>query len=99
MLEHFEKNRKGEWFKTCNNCRKVNRDSFKNYREEHKEQELQRNRQYRTNNIEALREKGREKDKIRSARRTEERKEYKHKYHQEHKETINQKKKKRTQTQ
>ena len=56
ILEHFEKNRKGEWFKTCNNCRKVNRDSFKNYREEHKEQELQRNRQYRANNIEIVRE-------------------------------------------
>ena len=42
-LEHYEKNRKGEWFKLCNNCRGKGKD----YKDSHKE-EIQDNRnQYR----------------------------------------------------
>ena len=30
LLEHFEKNRQGQLFKTCNNCRSVNRECATN---------------------------------------------------------------------
>ena len=34
-LEHYEKNRKGEWFKLCNSCRTKNREEKNTYREKH----------------------------------------------------------------
>ena len=33
-LKHFEKNRQGEWFKTCNNCRKIKQMYYENNKEE-----------------------------------------------------------------
>ena len=62
-LEHYEKNRKGEWFKTCNNCRNNkkeyrdnNKDKLKLYYEHNKETILESKKEYRDNNREALRE-------------------------------------------
>ena len=53
-LEHFEKNRKGEWFKLCNNCRSKNREHKNEYREVKGEEYRQKERdyaiQYRKNN-------------------------------------------------
>ena len=74
LLGHFELNRQGILFKTCNNCRRINRETFNNYRENNTEKELERNKQYRRNNTEILRCKDRERDKIRSAQKNEERK-------------------------
>ena len=45
-LEHFEKNRKGECFKTCNNCR----TNKQNYRIEHQEEISTKIKQWRNNN-------------------------------------------------
>ena len=59
-LEHYEKNRKGEWFKLCNNCRSKNREEKNTYRESrgeaHREKERAYARQYRKNNIEKIEE-------------------------------------------
>ena len=56
-LAHFDKNRKGEWFKTCNNCRRFNRDAFNTYREQHIEQERERHKQYSANTVKNTRKK------------------------------------------
>ena len=98
LLEHFEKNRQGQLFKTCTNCRQVNRELFNNYREQNREKELEINKQYRQNNLERVREYDRQRDKLRYPKRKEELREYKHKYHQEHREKINAKTKERRQT-
>ena len=46
-LEHFEKNRKGEWFSTCNNCRGKDKEKHKRYYNNHKEDILQKNKIYK----------------------------------------------------
>ena len=74
LLEHFELNRQGVSFKTCNNCRHYNREAANNYRGNNRETIQERNKQYRRSNIEILREKDRERDKLRSAQKNEERK-------------------------
>ena len=57
-LEHYEKNRKGEWFKLCNNCRGKNRELKNEYRELKGEDYRQKARdyaiQYRKNNIDKI---------------------------------------------
>ena len=45
-LEHFEKNRKGEWFKLCNNCRKCKRE----YDQDNRDEILYKKWKYRENN-------------------------------------------------
>ena len=55
LLEHFEQNRQGVLYKTCNNCRRFNKE-------------------YRRHNTDILREKDRERDKVRGAQKNEERK-------------------------
>ena len=45
-LEHYEKNRKSEWFKTCNSCR----NNKKEYRNEHKEEIAVRAKHWRNGN-------------------------------------------------
>ena len=42
-LEHYEKNRKGEWFKLCNNCRGKGKD----YKDGHKNEIKDNRQQYR----------------------------------------------------
>ena len=70
LLQFYETNRRGELFKTCNNCRGINRENYHRYRENNHEQEKERSRQYRQENINILREK----DGVRDALRAEERK-------------------------
>ena len=57
-LEHYEKNRKGEWFKLCNNCRGKSRDYIGEYRELKGEDNREKAReyaiQYRKKNIEKI---------------------------------------------
>ena len=57
-LEHYEKNRKGEWFKLCNNCRGKSRDYIGEYRDLKGEGSRQKARdyavQYRKHNIEQI---------------------------------------------
>ena len=60
----FEKNRKGELFKTCNSCRGKKSDAYKNYREDNLEKELERSRQYSIANKDKLREHARQRDAI-----------------------------------
>ena len=70
-LEHFEMNRKGELFKLCNNCRSKkrgeNKEYYDNHREElvnktkiyddaHKEEKKQRERGYRKQNPDKVKE-------------------------------------------
>ena len=59
-LEHYEKNRKGEWFKLCNNCRSRNREEKNTYRElkgeAYREKERAYARQYRKNNTDKIEE-------------------------------------------
>ena len=59
-LEHYEKNRKGEWFKTCNSCRSRNRIERQEYREskgeENREKERAYAKQYRKNNPDKIEE-------------------------------------------
>jgi hypothetical protein len=50
LLSFFEKNRQGEHYKTCNNCRYINRENFKSYRDNNTEKELERNRRFREEN-------------------------------------------------
>ena len=45
-LDHYEKNRKGEWFKLCNNCRRKRRDENSDYRELKGEDYRQQERDY-----------------------------------------------------
>ena len=45
-LQHFDKNRQGEWFKTCNNCR----SNRKEYRNHHKEEIAVMVKQWRNDN-------------------------------------------------
>ena len=87
MLEFYEKNRKGEYFKTCNNCR----HKEKEYREENKEQitEYTQNKkeqfkQYREENKEQIAETSKQyrethKDNIAATRKE---------YNETHKEQI-----------
>ena len=65
LLEFFEKNRKGELYKTCNSCRGINRDAIKKYRENNAEELNEKSRQYRINNIDKVREYDRQRDAIR----------------------------------
>ena len=65
LLEFFEKNRKGELYKTCNSCRGINRDAIKKYRENNTETENVRKMLYRINNIDKVREYDRQRDAIR----------------------------------
>ena len=51
-LEHFEKNRKGEWFKLCNNCRKGKRE----YDQLNKEEIWYKRREYRETNRDNIKE-------------------------------------------
>ena len=51
-LEHFEKNRKNEWFKTCNNCRKCKKE----YDQQNRDDILYRKWIYRENNKDKIRE-------------------------------------------
>ena len=62
-LEFYEKNRKGEWFKSCNNCRnnkkeyrENNKDKLKLYYEHNKESILESRKEYRDTNRDTLRE-------------------------------------------
>ena len=59
-LEHYEKNRKGEWFKLCNNCRSKKRIENQEYREskgeENREKERAYAKQYRKNNPDKIEE-------------------------------------------
>ena len=61
LLDFFEKNRKGELYKTCNNCR----NKFKQYYENNTEKESVRHMIYRMNNIDKVREYDRQRDAIR----------------------------------
>ena len=45
-LDHYEKNRKGEWFKLCNNCRGKTREIKNEYRELKGEETRQKERDY-----------------------------------------------------
>ena len=65
LLEFFEKNRKGELYKTCNSCRGINRDANKKYRENNTEELNEKSRQYRIDNIDKLKEYDRQRDAIR----------------------------------
>ena len=64
-MKYFRQNRKGEPYKTCDNCRQFNRENFKMYRTNHLEKELERNKRYREHNRDKLREYDRERDKQR----------------------------------
>ena len=59
-LEHYEKNRKGEWFKLCNNCRHRNAKEKQEYRESkgetYREKERQYAKQYRKENPDKIEE-------------------------------------------
>ena len=46
-LEHYEKNRKGEWFKLCNSCRTKRRIHDATYRETHREEMNQYQQEYK----------------------------------------------------
>jgi hypothetical protein len=65
FLYFFEKNRKGELYKTCNSCRDINRNANKKYRENNTEKENERKQQYRIDNIDKVREYDRQRDAIR----------------------------------
>ena len=65
LLEFFERNRKGELYKTCNSCRDINRNAFKQYRENNTEKENERKRQYRIDNEDKIKEYDRQRDAIR----------------------------------
>ena len=65
LLDFFEKNRKGELYKTCNSCRGINRDAIKKYGENNAEELNEKSRQYRINNIDKVREYDRQRDAIR----------------------------------
>ena len=65
LLDFFEKNRKGELYKTCNNCRDINRKQVKQYRDNNTETENVRSMLYRMNNIDKVREYDRQRDAIR----------------------------------
>ena len=65
LLDFFEKNRKGELYKTCNSCRGINRDAHKQYRDNNTEKESVRHMIYRMNNIDKVREYDRQRDAIR----------------------------------
>ena len=76
LLKYFEVNRKGELFKTCNNCRnndKKYKDSHlaetKQYRESRKEERLEYDKTYREENKEHIQQRSKQyyennKDKI-----------------------------------
>ena len=66
LLDLFEKNRKGELYKTCNSCRDINRNKYNQYRENNTEKELERNRQYRIDNNDKVREYARQKYAIKN---------------------------------
>ena len=59
-LEHYEKNRKGEWFKLCNNCRHRKAKENQEYRESkgetYREKERQYAKQYRKENPDKIEE-------------------------------------------
>ena len=59
-FEHYEKNRKGEWFKLCNNCRSTKREERKEYRDTHREEVLQQKRDYRRYNQGKIRQANRQ---------------------------------------
>ena len=74
-LEHFEKNRKGEWFKTCNNCRKRNGKDNKTYYNNHKEELLDKCRIYKEQHKEETQQRAKEyreqnQEKIQQSRKT-----------------------------
>ena len=52
-------------YKTCNSCRDIGRKQFKQHRENTTEKELERNRQYRIDNVDKVREYDRQRDAIR----------------------------------
>ena len=56
-LEHFEKNRKGEWFKLCNNCRSSKREGNKRYRDNNKDKIQQSRKTHYENNKDEILEK------------------------------------------
>ena len=59
-LEHYEKNRKGEWFNLCINCRAKKREEKNTYRElkgeKLREKERAYARQYRKDNTDKIEE-------------------------------------------
>ena len=83
-LEHYEKNRKGEWFKLCNNCRNRNKKDNKTYYNNHKEELLEQHRIYKEEHTEERKQQAKEyreqnKDKLKQKHKT---------YYENHKEAI-----------
>ena len=58
LIEYFDKNRKGEYFKTCNNCRMDARERMKGYIQNLPEDKLEeyrrKNKGYREENKEEI---------------------------------------------
>ena len=103
-LEHYEKNRKGEWFKLCNNCRGIGRQIKNEYDATHKEENKLKLKEYYEANKEILiqkqkeyDEKHREEKKQRNRKYTEQNPEkvkaQRKQYYETHREEISQKRK------
>ena len=83
-LDHFETNRKGEFFKTCNNCRKRIGKDNKTYYINHKEELLEKQRIYEEQHKEERKQQAKEyreqnKEKMQQLRKS---------YYQNNKEQI-----------
>ena len=76
LLEYFDKNRKGEYFKTCNNCRNRNRTQRARYIQNLSEEELKEYRERKQEYDKEHREEKNERNKLYIQTMTEEQKQH-----------------------
>jgi superfamily II DNA helicase RecQ len=86
---YFSKNRKGEYYKTCDSCRDKTKKYYKDYREQNKEVLAQKKKIYNNENKEVLAQKQKEYYKENKEVLAQKKKEY----YKDNKEHINQKSK------